>query len=280
MGKKDKAEKLFVGCADVFAELINVLVYRGEKILTAEALLPGPTESVYEDGTGKIYSQFRDCSMYQAPEGKVHALYNLENQSSVDNRMPLRCAGYDGVSYRRQYKRAGKGVFPVISVVLNWSERPWRAATTIRELLEYPVPEGAEDYLNKNRIHVFDMRFLEKAVRERFEGDVRIVLDYLSDRESMFQRNQKLKNPEEVLRMLHALTGDVRYLENIDYMEKEGGKTMCDLLDAAENRGILQGVIATCRELGVSFGETAAKLKEKYGLEDVEVQKNMKLYWQ
>ena len=70
---------------------------------------------------------------------------------------------------------------------------------------------------------------------------------------------------------------------------------MCDLLDAAENRGIekgiqkgiqkgiekgiLQGVIATCRELGVSFEETAAKLKERYGLGDAEVQKNMGLYW-
>ena len=82
---------------------------------------------------------------------------------------------------------------------------------------------------------------------------------------------------------------------------------MCDLLDAAENRGIEKGLqkglqrglqkglqegmkngirqgmkalISTCRELGVSFEETAAKLKEKYGLEDVEVQENMRLYWQ
>lgn len=41
----------------------------------------------------------------------------------------------------------------------------------------------------------------------------------------------------------------------------------------------LQVLITTCKELGVSFEETAAKLKEKYGMKDTEVQKNMKLYW-
>lgn len=69
---------------------------------------------------------------------------------------------------------------------------------------------------------------------------------------------------------------------------------MCDLLDAAENRGVQRGrqegrqeerregfqiLITTCKELGASFEETAVKLKDKYSLEDTEVQKNMKLYW-
>ena len=41
----------------------------------------------------------------------------------------------------------------------------------------------------------------------------------------------------------------------------------------------LQALITTCKELGVSFEETAAKLKEKYSLGDTEVQKSMNLYW-
>ena len=225
--------------------------------------------------------------MYEMNRGKVHALYNLENQSGEDKRMPLRCAGYDGVAYRSQYKqKEGQGIYPVISLVLNWGEKPWKAAKSIQEILEYSVPAVAEKYLDKNQIQVFDMRFLEASVRELFEGDVRVVLDYLSDRESLIRRNQKLRNPEEVMRMLHALTGDIRYLENIKFMEEEGGRNMCDLLDAAENRGVQRGLqkglkalITTCKELGISFEETAAKLKEKYSLGDTEVQKNMKLYW-
>lgn len=295
MGQKDKTEKLFVACADIFAELVNVLVYQGKEVLAEKALLPGPTESVYEGPDEELCNQFRDYSMYEMNRGEVHALYNLENQSSVDERMPLRCAGYDGAAYRNQYKpKQGQGIYPVISLVLNWGEKPWKAARAVRELIDYRVPDAAEKYLDKNEIHVFDMRFLDKGVREKFEGDARIVLDYLADRDSMIQRNQKPKNPEEVMRMLYALTEDTRYLENIEFMKENGGRKMCDLLDAAENRGVQRGrqegrqeerregfqiLITTCKELGASFEETAVKLKDKYSLGDTEVQKNMKLYW-
>ena len=77
---------------------------------------------------------------------------------------------------------------------------------------------------------------------------------------------------------------------------------MCDLLDEAENRGRKQGMgagkniragtgkntgigtgsralIATCKEFGASFEETAGKLKKRFGLEEAEIERDMKLYW-
>ncbi|MCM1542231.1 MAG: Rpn family recombination-promoting nuclease/putative transposase [Blautia sp.] len=287
MGNRDKTEKLFVACSDVFVEIINGLVYHGEEILSEKDMLPGPTESIYPKAELELSSQFQDCSMYDVRGGRPCALYTLENQSDVDSRMPLRCAGYDGAAYRRQYKQgSGQGIYPVISVVLNWGEKPWNAATSIRELLDYPISRMAEDYLDKNRIHVFDMRFLSRTVRERFEGDVRVVLDYLSDNESLIRRNQKLRNPEEVMRMLHALSGDERYLDNIKFVEEEGGRRVCPLLDSMVNKGLQQGIqqgiqtlIATYKEFGVTYEAAAAGVKEKYGLEDAEVQRDMAMYW-
>ncbi|MCM1217303.1 MAG: hypothetical protein NC331_15400 [Lachnospiraceae bacterium] len=146
-----------------------------------------------------------------------------------------------------------------------------------------------EDYVDKNRMHVFDMRFLDGTVREQFEGDMRVVLDYLSDRESLVRRRQELRNPEEVMRMLHALSGDTRYLENVDQM-KEGGSTVCDLLDEMVSKGIEQGLtqgrreglkalISTCKELKLSFDETTAKVKEKFSLGEEEAGSGMRLYW-
>ena len=245
MGKKDRAEKVFVGCRDVFAELINGLLYGGKAVLEENELLPGPTESFYAGRQDEIRNQFRDLSMYQMQHGKVHALYNLENQSITDERMPLRCAGYDGAAYRSQYrKKRGQEIYPV-SIVLNWGEKVWDGARSVRELVDnssVEVPEEMKPYLDRNRIAVYDMRFLPEEVRKRFEGDVRVVLDYLSDRESLIRRNQKLKNPEEVMRMLYALSEDERYLENIEFMEEREGTGMCDLLDEAENRGRKQGI--------------------------------------
>lgn len=42
MAEKDKTEKLFVACVDIFAELVNVLVYQGKAVLTEKTLLSGP----------------------------------------------------------------------------------------------------------------------------------------------------------------------------------------------------------------------------------------------
>jgi len=175
MGNRDKAEKLFVACRDVFAELVNVLMYQGEKVLSEDMMLPGPTESIYRTYGDELFGQFQDYSMYEVAGGEVRALYTLENQGCVDHQMALRQAGYEGAAYRRQYgkgRREGEnlpesrnlpgrqGIYPVISMVLNWGERRWTAATTVRELIDYPVHRAAEDYLDRNRMHVFDMRFL------------------------------------------------------------------------------------------------------------------------
>lgn len=319
MGDKDRSEKLFVACRDVFAELVNVLVYQGEKALTEERMFPGPTESIYLGKDAELAGQFQDYSMYEVVRGEILALYTVENQSRVDRQMVLRHAGYEGAAYWRQYRQGktegrtlpgGRGIYPVISLVLNWGEKHWTAATAIHDLISYPVHRGAEDYVDKNRMHVFDMRFMDEMVRNLFEGDVRVVLDYLSDRESLIRRRQKLRNPEEVMRMLHALSGDTRYLENITRMKEEGGATMCDLLDEMVNRGIelgkqegieegiqkgiqrgmyegiqkglqegLKALISTCKELGISFDETVVKVKEKFCLGDDEAGNNMKLYW-
>ena len=39
MGSKDKAGKLFMACHDVFAELINVLVFEGANVVEEEYVI-------------------------------------------------------------------------------------------------------------------------------------------------------------------------------------------------------------------------------------------------
>ena len=294
MGEKDKTEKLFVGCKEIFAELINVLIYAGKGNVEQENLLPGPTESIYRGKRNELHNQFRDCSMYEMSRDKVYALYNVENQSRIDPQMVLRCVGYDGAAYRSQYQEGENiEIYPVISIVLNWGTTPWNTALSIREMMNRSLPKELEEYISDNKLHVFDMRYLDKTTKNLFQGDIRIVLDYLTDRESLLKRNQVLKHPEETLRMLYALTEDDRYLENIKLVK--GGETkVCDLLDEAENRGIQKGIqkgiqqslqsgirilITTCKELGIDYDRTASKLKEKYALPEEEARKDMKLYW-
>ena len=84
MGEKDHTQKMLIGCRDVFAELINVLVYSGEKVVNEADLLAGPTESLYIEADKQTHQQLRDCSMYELHNGEIHALYNLENQSIIE----------------------------------------------------------------------------------------------------------------------------------------------------------------------------------------------------
>ena len=303
MGEKDHPQKMLIGCRDVFAELINVLVYSGEKVVNEADLLAGPTESLYIEADNQTHQQLRDCSMYELHNGEIHALYNLENQSTIDAYMPLRCAGYDGAAYRSQCndRKNTYKTYPVFTFVLNWSRKPWNKATSILEVLHFKPNPAAYPYFNNNKMPVFNMCFLSKDVREKFQGDLRIILDYLCDRESLLKRNQTMKHPEEVIRMLHALTGDDQYLNSIPLFTspaKKGESTVCDLINSYYNEGhntgliegrnsgliegrnqVIQALISNCKDLGCSFENTLDRIKNSLSLSDDEALEDMKLYW-
>ena len=303
MGEKDHTQKMLIGCRDVFAELINVLVYSGEKVVNEADLLAGPTESLYIEADNQTHQQLRDCSMYELHNGEIHALYNLENQSTIDAYMPLRCVGYDGAAYRSQCndRKNTYKTYPVFTFVLNWSTKPWNKATSILEALHFKPNPAAYPYFNNSKMPVFNMCFLSKDVREKFQGDLRIILDYLCDRESLLNRNQTMKHPEEVIRMLHALTGDDQYLNSIPLFTspaKKGESTVCDLINSYYNEGhntgliegrnsgliegrnqVIQALISNCKDLGCSFENTLDRIKNSLSLSDDEALEDMKLYW-
>lgn len=307
MGEKDHTQKMLIGCRDVFAELINVLVYSGEKVVNEADLLAGPTESLYIEADNQTHQQLRDCSMYELHNGEIHALYNLENQSTIDAYMPLRCAGYDGAAYRSQCndRKNTYKTYPVFTFVLNWSRKPWNKATSILEALHFKPNPVAYPYFNNSKMPVFNMCFLSKDVREKFQGDLRIILDYLCDRESLLKRNQTMKHPEEVIRMLHALTSDDQYLNSIPLFTspaKKGESTVCDLINSYYTKGVTEGhntgliegrnsgliegrnqgiqaLILACKDFGCSFENTLARIKDSFSLSDDEALEDMKLYW-
>ena len=237
--------------------------------------------------------------MYELHNGEIHALYNLENQSTIDAYMPLRCAGYDGAAYRSQCngRKNTYKTYPVFTFVLNWSRKPWNKATSILEALHFKPNPAAYPYFNNSKMPVFNMCFLSKDVREKFQGDLRIILDYLCDRESLLKRNQTMKHPEEVIRMLHALTGDDQYLNSIPLFTspaKKGESTMCDLINSYYTKGVTEGhntgliegrnqgiqaLILACKDFGCNFENTLTRIKDSFSLSDDEALEDMKLYW-
>lgn len=155
----------------------------------------------------------------------------------------LRKAGYEGAVYRIQYDQTS--IYPFVSMVLYWGEGVWNAPRNIRQLFDMDgMREG--EFVDDIRLHVYEMTSLPREVRQRFQSDMRIVVDYLAEGKNYVPTRQKIVHLEALLMMLSALTGDVRYEEIVPEMQKEekekGEIDMCELLDKYENRGVERGL--------------------------------------
>ena len=94
MHEKDITEKTLEAFADVFSDIVNVLLFNGEERIDPAALVDALPRSVYK-ADGKIHEQERDTAKYIDVGGMHIALVGLENQSAAQKEMPIRCLSYD-----------------------------------------------------------------------------------------------------------------------------------------------------------------------------------------
>ncbi len=76
MGQKDLTAKELENRADVFADIINALVYEGEQIVSSEMLCAAPTETLYADITGKGNDKGLKTEAEEEQYGRLHNQYH------------------------------------------------------------------------------------------------------------------------------------------------------------------------------------------------------------
>lgn len=217
-------------------------------------------------------------------------MYLFANQTRVDKGMLLRKAGYIGGEYRRQYEKQNQGVYPVIQLVLYWGSSRWKGADDLRGVIdtgERKLAETTWKYVDNIRLHVWEMRYLAREVRERFQSDMRIVLDYLAEGNA-YRSDRKVIHKEATIKMLRVLSGDKNVddteeiLKGLDITE-EDEISMCELFDQYTRRGISQGIskgiIIMCKDFNATYEDTLHKLKNKLNISEKEAEEQMKLYW-
>ena len=118
MGEKDAAEKTLESYNDVFADIVNGLLFNGKQVVKENELKAESENSIYK-ADGKLHEQERDVAKYWK-NGEIRiALYGLENQTSIDSDMPIRVLSYDGAAYRNQLNlEKEQKRYPVITLVL------------------------------------------------------------------------------------------------------------------------------------------------------------------
>ena len=243
MGQKDRSEKYLENYNDVFADLFNVLLFK-KKWIREEKLRSLDTESLYKAADGSLGLQRRDILKEYGSGRFLVASLGIENQSTIDPDMPVRVMGYDYAAYRNQIDKSKKRV-PVITIILNFSRTEWKTPLSLKDM--FHLSEDLDPFVQDYKIHVFNIAFLPKEVRNQFTSDFKIVADYFAERDNPDYQpdTQAIKHVEAVLEMFRVFTDDMRYdMIKSDVIEKrrKGGEvTMCTFVDRMVNLGIEQG---------------------------------------
>lgn len=305
MAEKDIAEKTFIALNDVFADIFNVLVFKGKQIVTADSLEDIMSISQYKADDEKLHEQERDTFKLWKGRGINLILAGMENQTQPDKDMPFRIISYDGASYRSQLLKrkekindgqvqlvAIKERYPVITLVLYFGSEPWKYSTSLIDCFE---PELANDevsvilknYISDYKVNLFDIPRLTPEEVKLFKSDFRIVADYFvnsCNKDDYEPDSMIITHVDEFLKLMKVLTGDIRYEElcsSFTEFERQGGISMCKVLDARERKGLEKGdasrlvsmVDSFIKKNGVSFDKALNMLSVT--LEEYEAAKKL-----
>lgn len=227
MTSKDVTQKTLESYNDVFSDIVNVLLFDGEKSVDPNDLSDANTFSYYKSAR-TIRSQDRDVAKFWS-KGSVHiAFLGLENQTCFDSDMPLRVISYDGAAYRDQLRRQGSAAarFPVITMVLHLDhEGHWSRCNTLKDRLD--IPKELDQYVSDYSLNVFEIAFLDESTINKFQSDFRVLADYCAQmqRTGKYIPDEKvLIHPKEVLEAMSAFTGNSMYEEVYTSFHKKNKK--------------------------------------------------------
>ena len=245
MNQKDISEKIIEYYNDVFADIVNVLLFDGERLVRPDKLEDGTARSAYK-ADGKLREIERDV-LKRWTKGDFRLAYvGIENQTSSDPDMSLRVIAYDGAQYRAQLSRKGER-YPVITLVLHFDyHKKWNQATSLFETLD--IKKELKPFVNDYKINLFEVAFLPRKQVDLFQSDFWYVADYFAQMQesgNYVPTAKNVKHIQEVLSLLSIMTDDRRFEDAYESARSEGKEmgNMCEFLDKIENQGIAKGRI-------------------------------------
>ena len=245
MQDKDIMEKMLEKYNDVFADILNVLLFAGRDVVDESALMDALPMSMLKID-GRVRTQERDIAKYWRKNKINVALFGLENQTVPNKLMPLRVFGYDGAEYVKQSRKENgdRAKYPVITLVLYLGyEKRWNYPKRLFEVLD--IDEDVRPYVNDFKINLFEIAYLEREKIDLFKSDFRILADYLyqmRENRDYIADETSIAHVEELLTLMSAMTGDNRFEEMINDFKGKEKVNMCEVLDRVEARGIEKGI--------------------------------------
>ncbi|MCR4697223.1 MAG: Rpn family recombination-promoting nuclease/putative transposase [Lachnospiraceae bacterium] len=250
----DSNEKLLADYNDVFADIMNVFLFGGKRVIKEEQLENSKDRSQYK-ADGKTHEQERDVSkFYNGNEMRI-AFLGIEHETHEQAYMPLRVISYDGSAYRAQLLNANNSTsihkkqkpYPVITLVLYFGTKRWSYGKSLHEVLE--IPKDLKKYVNDYKINLVEVAYLSEEQIDMLQSDFKIIADFFVQKRkngNYIPSDYPIKHIDELLKIMEVTSGDERYqelLNELDEMQSKGRvNTMCEIYDQIEGRGIQKGI--------------------------------------
>ncbi len=253
MAEKDITQKVLADYNDVFADIVNAYFSISKKgkenkfpKINPENLKDTRSKSIYK-ADKKIHEQERDVVKLWLSKGIVICLLGLENQTNINNDMPLRIFGYEGADYRKQLLNDSNERYFVITIVLYYgTDKRWTAPLDLFERLN--IPDEYKPFVNNCKINLLELAWLTDEEASYFKSDFRYVVDYLRQvrmKKDYVPVDGEVQHVDELLKLMYVLTGDQRFenaKNNAKIQQEKGEKIMIkSFLQEAEEKGRAQG---------------------------------------
>ncbi len=265
MGQKDMTEKLLEDYNDVFADIMNVLLFDGKQLVSPDALEDTKMKSQYKADDTKLHEMERDVVKLWKEKKITLALYGIENQTKAEKVMPLRVLGYDGMAYRQQLLNDSKELYPVITIVLYFGKERWTQPKSLKEVID--IPKELEAYVNDYQIHVFEISWLSDEQIEKFQSDFRIVAEFFTQIRKNNEYNptaQEIKHVDAVLKLLSIFGNSQEFEGLVQSREAKEVKSMCEaikkIVAKGESKNFLENLANLQKNLHLSLEDALSAL--------------------
>lgn len=229
-------------------------------------------------------------------ENADYLLLGIENQTEIHYAMPVRNMIYDALQYGNQvaaiaaqnvkekkaptraeflsgFYKADK-LRPVITLVLHFGADPWDGATSLHEMMYFPLEE-MRTFIQDYKIHLIDPAALKPDELEKFSTSLREVLGcikYSKDKEklsSFIRNNTRMMLEINAARVIQAITNITLDLSE-EVEEVDMCKAIDDMMQDSREEGKAEG-----RTEGILFALTGLVRDGVLSIKDAAFRANM-----
>ena len=271
MSKLNESTKELMRDKEVFADVFNNYVFKSKRVIKAENLRELDTTELLFSGKNK--EKYRDVlkeAVIMEDDNSCYMILGIENESMVDETMPVRNMIYDALEYDKQIRKIisnpmgkslnGNKLKPVITLVIYWGKGVWTGPISLLEMMEESVVKQYKEYISDYKINVLSLNEIDEEELDKYETALKYVILFSQSKDSGEKIERIIKDNKEKYEKLKA--NAIRVIEDMaDGKMKieieEGVGDMCKGIDEIYEKG---------RGTGIEQGENK---KEKEAINSV-----------